>query len=149
MNPCPFGYWRTGVRECRCSDGTVARYQGRLSGPLLDRIDLHVEVPHIDVDELHSSRREETSAEVRERVARVREHRARLGPLPLARAATEMLARASRQFAMSTRAIERTTAVARTVAHLAAQREVSAAHVAEALQFRSTRELERACNQST
>ncbi len=145
MNPCPCGYHGTGMRECRCSDGVVARYQGRLSGPLLDRIDLHVEVPCINVEELRATRQEERSATVRQRIASAREHRLRFGPLPLSRGAADTLALAARKFAMSTRAIERSTAVARTVAHLAADTEVSAAHLAEALQFRSTREREHAC----
>jgi len=144
MNPCPCGYYGTGMRECRCSDGVVARYQGRLSGPLLDRIDLHVEVPCIDVDELHAAKPEERSEAARHRVARAREHRLRFGPLPLSAGAMQTLARAARNFAMSTRAMERTTSVARTVAHLAGQTEVSAAHLAEALQFRCTRERENA-----
>ncbi len=145
MNPCPCGYHGTGMRECRCNDGVVARYQGRLSGPLLDRIDLHVEVPCIDVEELRSSRQEEGSATVRQRIASAREHRLRFGPLPLSAGAADRLALAARKFAMSTRAIERSTAVARTVAHLAGATEVSAAHLDEALQFRSTRERDHAC----
>jgi len=104
-----------------------------------------VEVPCIDVDELRSSRQEEGSAAVRERIASAREHRLRFGPLALSAQAADTLARAARKFAMSTRAIERSIAVARTVAHLAAQSEVSAAHLAEALQFRSTREREQGC----
>jgi len=144
MNPCPCGYHGSGMRECRCSDGVVARYQERLSGPFLDRIDLHVEVPCIDVAELRSDRREEGSAEVRGRIARAREHRARFGTLPLSAGAADTLALSARKFAMSTRAIERSTAVARTVAHLAGETEVSASHLAEALQFRSLREREHA-----
>ncbi|MBI5503486.1 MAG: YifB family Mg chelatase-like AAA ATPase, partial [Deltaproteobacteria bacterium] len=95
MNPCPCGYWGTGVRECRCSDGAVARYQGRLSGPLLDRIDLHVDVPCIAVEELHARNPEERSAAARLRVARAREHRLRFGLLPLSAGAMQTVARAA------------------------------------------------------
>lgn len=136
MNPCPCGYWRTGLRECRCSDGDVVRYRSRVSGPLLDRIDLHVDVPSIDVSELRSSGSEETSAAVRQRVTAARRRR-RLGAATrLTAAAESTLARAARAMALSARGIARCTAVARSIACLADADQTEEGHVLEALQYR-------------
>lgn len=134
MNPCPCGYWQTGLRECRCRDFDVLRYRARISGPLLDRIDLHVDVPSIDYAELRPSQGDETSRVVRERVAAAR--RLREVPLELSDDAERLLARASRRFAMSARGITRTKAVAATIARLRAAAAIEASDVAEALQFR-------------
>jgi magnesium chelatase family protein len=77
MNPCPCGYAGDPVRECTCSGQTIGRYQKRISGPLLDRIDIHVEVPRIDYEKLSDRRAGEPSAEVRGRVERARETHAK------------------------------------------------------------------------
>ena len=136
MNPCPCGYWRTKLRECRCSDGDVTRYRARLSGPLLDRIDLYVDVPSVDVDELRANGTEETSAIVRARVVAARRRR-RLGAATrLTTAAESVLARAARNMALSARGISRCVGVARTIACLAGGTETDQAHVSEALQYR-------------
>ncbi|HYC57726.1 MAG TPA: YifB family Mg chelatase-like AAA ATPase [Candidatus Binatia bacterium] len=137
MNPCPCGYWRTGVRECRCSDGAVMRYRGRLSGPLLDRIDLHVDVPSVDFTELRRGPPGETSIVVRERVLAAQAHRARTGVLPLAVGAQERLEDAARKILISARAIERCAAVAQTIAHLALHDHVAKEDIAQAVQFRA------------
>jgi len=136
MNPCPCGYWRTGLRECRCSDGDVARYRARISGPLLDRIDLYVDVPSIDVDELRTDTNEESSPTVRARVCAARQRRQRSAATSLSPNAERLLARASRSMALSARGISRTIGVARTIACLDGSDETDVAHVSEALQYR-------------
>jgi magnesium chelatase family protein len=139
MNPCLCGFWRTGVRECRCSDGDVARYQARISGPLLDRIDLYVNVPSTDVSELRADGNEENSATVRNRVCAARRQRQRGCGASLTVDAERLLARASRNMALSARGISRTLGVARTIACLASSDETDHAQVSEALQYRVPR----------
>jgi magnesium chelatase family protein len=124
------------LRECRCSDGDVVRYRARISGPLLDRIDLHVDVPSIDVRELRASEAEETSATVRARVATARRRR-RLGAgTRLTSAAETVLVRATRKMALSARGLSRAIGVARTIACLEGRDETDVHHVSEALQYR-------------
>jgi magnesium chelatase family protein len=136
MNPCPCGYWRTSLRECKCSDGDVARYSARISGPLLDRIDLFVDVPSVDVSELRAVGNEESSAAVRVRVCAARQRKQRDGAKPLTTNAERLLAQASRSMALSARGISRTIGVARTIACLAGSDETDHSHVSEALQYR-------------
>jgi magnesium chelatase family protein len=136
MNPCPCGYWRTKIRDCKCSDGDVARYRARISGPLLDRIDLYVDVPSVDVAELRAREAIERSATVRERVIRARQRRAFGHPLPLTEEAENLLLQASRRMALSARAISRCVGVARTIAALAAADRTELSAVGEALQYR-------------
>jgi magnesium chelatase family protein len=155
-NPCPCGWYRSGVRDCRCDDSTIARYASRLSGPLLDRIDLHVGVrpiPWRDLDA--SSGPREASASVRARVIAARERQAkRLAPLarrtnaeiPLGALdalvdatpdARSLLARAVDRFGLSARAAHRALRVARTVADLAEERRVGVDAMAEAVALRA------------
>jgi magnesium chelatase family protein len=151
MNPCPCGY---GGRPggCRCTDGARARYQRRLSGPLLDRFDLRVEVTRPSVPDLLGDSRSESTAAVRERVLGARavaEHRGvstnaaipvdRLDELaPLAPEAGDVLAQALKSGRLSARGLHRVRRVARTVADLqGAPREVTPAHIATALSLRS------------
>ncbi len=154
MNPCPCGYYGDPVRECSCSATAIARYQKRISGPLLDRIDIHVEVPRVDYEKLADKRNVETSAVVRARVQEARErqlHRlkgtaltcnAEMGPaqvrdLCIVDAAGEKLLKAAmQQLHLSARAFHRVLKLARTIADLGKSEEISAVHIAEAIQYR-------------
>ena len=136
---CPCGYHGSGARPCQCLDTAVMRYRARVSGPLLDRIDLHVNVPRLEFAELEGSRASESSSTVRERVLAAAERRAQLPPADaraLAEPVRRLLARASERLALSARAVGRVVSVAATIACLAGRTEVSTSDVAEALQYR-------------
>jgi len=150
MNPCPCGYLGHANGRCRCTPDQVARYRRRISGPLLDRIDLHVEVPDVPQEDLTRSAQGEHSASVRARVAAAREHQLeRQGQpnsvltarevdrhcAPDARGAT-VLKQAIARLGLSARGYHRVLKVARTIADLAGARSLAAAHVAEAIQYR-------------
>lgn len=150
MNPCPCGYLGHPGGRCRCTPDQVARYRGKLSGPLLDRIDLHIEVPSVSHEELAQSAASEHSAAVRERVERVyalqRERQgkanAQLDTQEIERhcaidaAAQALLKSAMARLGLSARGYHRVLRLARTIADLAGQRDIAAAHVAEAIQYR-------------
>lgn len=150
MNPCPCGYAGHPRRPCRCSPEQIARYRSRLSGPFLDRIDVLVEVPVLEHDELFGGAVAESSAAVRERVEQARARQlarqqvlnARLGVRALERhcqpdeGGAKLLAQAMDRLELSARACHRILRVARTIADLAAQPQPAAAHVAEAIQYR-------------
>ncbi|MFN8590430.1 MAG: YifB family Mg chelatase-like AAA ATPase [Thermomicrobiales bacterium] len=154
MNPCPCGYYGDPRRACTCAPSAVSRYQKRISGPLLDRIDLHLEVPRIPHEQLADRRLGESSAAIRERVERARAIQtarfagtslltnADMGPkelrrfAPLDDAGEALLGTAVRQMGLSARAYHRVLKLARTIADLAGEDAVTATHVAEALQYR-------------
>ena len=156
MNPCPCGYYGDLKRECRCGPVQVQCYRQRISGPLLDRIDLHVEVPLIDYKELAASETGESSTVIRERVGNARTvQRARFAknegvvcnsamqPRQLKRwcqldkEGDQYLDHAMNEMDLSARAYDRILKVARTLADLDAQESISANHVLEAIQYRS------------
>jgi len=150
MNPCPCGYLGHHSGKCRCSEQSVERYRARISGPLLDRIDLHVAVPALAEGELAEAKPGENTAKVRERVLHARARQmerqgkanAALTNAELEEAckaeptAKALLRQAGSQHGLSARAYHRVQCVARTIADLEARAGVLARHVGEALQFR-------------
>jgi magnesium chelatase family protein len=158
MNPCPCGYYGDPVRECTCSPATVTRYQKRISGPLMDRIDIHVEVPRVDYDKLTNDRLGEPSAAIRKRVERAREvQRQRFEGTPLVSntdmgpgevrricqlndAGRSLVRAAMQQLQMSARAFHRILKLARTIADLSGSENIETAHLAEAIQYRPRRQ---------
>ncbi len=160
MNPCPCGYWGDPVRGCSCSPGAIRRYFSKLSGPLLDRIDIQLEVPRLKPDELKNATAGESSEAVRERVARARavqEERmgrrgacnAHMSPAELRRdcvlgtAEEEFLLQAVIRLGLTARGYDRCLRIARTVADLAGRERLGLADLAEAVQYRN---LERISN---
>ncbi len=154
MNPCPCGYFSDALRECNCSTLAIARYQKRISGPLLDRIDIHIEVPRVDYEKLARKRQVETSATIRARVQAARERQikrfaqiklscnAEMGPgevqtfCEVEPAGEKLLKAAMQQLHLSARAFHRVLKLARTIADLAESDLIAASHVAEAIQYR-------------
>ncbi len=159
MNPCPCGYYNHPTKECSCGTGAVQRYLGRISGPLMDRIDLHIEVAPVSITQIHQEREEERSAMIRKRVvaARSRQHQRlehaypnsdiRTNAMmtsrmlreicPLDEAARRMLEIAIDKLKLSVRAYDRIIKVARTIADLAGEDKIETTHIAEAISYRS------------
>jgi magnesium chelatase family protein len=156
LNPCPCGFFGDPVRQCRCHPRQIESYRAKVSGPLLDRIDLHVEVPLIDYRQLSSETKQESSATIRERVMacrRLQEHR--FSSERDIRTNSEMTPKAMREFCkvgedcaslleqameqlhFSARTYDRILKVARTIADLDESIDLEAEHVLEAIQFRS------------
>lgn len=157
MNPCPCGFRGSSLRTCRCDLGVVSRYLSRLSGPLLDRFDLHIEVPHVEYQTLLDARRSGvSSASVRDQVMAARamqqERVETFGPFAHSNATLspdavvdvgkpdaageKLLLAYAKKHVLSNRAVHRVLRVARTVADLSQERSVGAAHIAEALSLR-------------
>ncbi len=148
MNPCPCGYRGSTRGDCRCADHQVQRYLGKLSGPLLDRIDMHVEVPGLPPGVLLSGEREEDSATVRQRVQGVRERQIMRSPgitnrrqtsiknCAMTPEASALLERLAEKYNLSARVCHRMIRVARTIADLAHSDMLIDAHLGEAFAYR-------------
>lgn len=158
MNPCPCGYHGSTQRDCQCSHPMIQRYVSKISGPLMDRIDIHIDVPAVNYKELRGSDgRSESSAQIRERVVRAREVQldrfAAAGERVYANAqmssreirsycelgtdSERMLERAMQQQGLSARAHDRILKVARTIADLDGNPQIESKHIAEAIQYRT------------
>jgi magnesium chelatase family protein len=150
MNPCPCGFYGDNTRECRCTPGIIQRYLAKVSGPLLDRIDLHIEVPAVPYKELRSKGDGLSSIQVRERVENARAIQRERGyynsQIPASQLRTlcalddsgeRTLEMAVRRMNLSARAHDRVHRVARTIADLDGASAVSTKHLAEAVQFRN------------
>ena len=158
MNPCPCGYFGHPSRPCTCSPAGVSRYLSRVSGPLLDRIDLHIEVPPVEFDQLSASGSEEPSAAIQQRVSqaralqreRYRKHQAspaacnaKILPellkaaCPMTESARRLLKLSFEKLGLSARAYDRILKVARTIADLDQEEIIQSGHMAEAVQYRS------------
>jgi magnesium chelatase family protein len=156
MNPCPCGYYNHPEKECVCAPGAVQRYLSRVSGPLLDRIDLHVEVVPVSFDEMTAKRAVETSEQIRKRVVKAREVQAErfkeqkdiycnaMMPSNLVKeichiseAGKGLLKTAMEKLGLSARAYDRILKVSRTIADLADSVDIRTEHLAEAIQYRS------------
>ena len=150
MNPCKCGFFGDSARECRCTPGQIQQYLGKISGPLLDRIDIHVEIPSVPFKDLRGDSVAESSAEIRVRVERARTvqrargfYNSRIPARDVRRicalddAGERTLEMAVRRMGLSARAHDRVLKVARTVADLDESATVTAKHLAEAVQYRS------------
>lgn len=155
MNPCPCGYFNHPTKKCRCSQAQIVRYLNRVSGPMLDRFDIHIEVPPVDFENLSSVFKEESSAEIKVRVDGARKIQnkrfsdsntkcnARLTDAEfekycsLTKEGTELLRAAFSTMGLSARAYNRIVKVARTIADLDNSENITEVHIAEAIQYRS------------
>ncbi len=155
MNPCPCGYYGDPTRECSCSQSQIMKYMSKISGPLLDRIDLHIEVPAVKYEELESKAEGESSAEIKARVDKARQvqlmryksrkvySNSQLTPdlmkvhCELDKETNDLLREAYNTLGLSARAHNRILKVARTIADLAGEEKIKMEHIAEAIQYRA------------
>ncbi|RLA96056.1 MAG: hypothetical protein DRG83_17815, partial [Deltaproteobacteria bacterium] len=156
LNPCPCGYLGDSAHQCRCTSTQIQRYRSKLSGPLLDRIDLHVDVPNVNYDDLAKDRSVETSEEIRDRVTaarriqleRFKKNRgvfcnSQMGPklikkyCAVDRNCENLLRMAIDRLGFSARGYHRILKLARTIADIAGQKDIKEDHLAEAIQYRS------------
>lgn len=155
MNPCPCGFFGHPTKECTCTDAAKKRYLDKISGPILDRIDIHIEAAPVDYDKLSSTKKEETSAEIKKRVNKARQIQqkrfegtgiscnADMSPkmtkeiCVLSDAANNILRLSFDKMGLSARAYDKILRIARTIADLADSEIIEANHIAEALQYRS------------
>ena len=151
MNPCPCGFYGDSKRECRCSPNMITKYRNRISGPLLDRIDIHIEVPAVKYKEMAGEATGETSERVRQRVAAARavqrdrfgHTNARLTPKEMKQHCRldadcqELLKMAMTELNLSARAYDRILKVSRTIADLDNASAIQSQHISEAIQYRS------------
>jgi magnesium chelatase family protein len=160
MNPCPCGYYGDALKACTCSSSTITNYQKRISGPLLDRIDIHIQVPRVDYEKLSDERYGEVSENIRQRVEAARNiQRERFSQLEMKKGrmiysnadmrasdlrqfceldetGKSLLRSAMQQMQLSARAYHRILKLARTIADLAGAEQITTIHLAEALQYR-------------
>jgi magnesium chelatase family protein len=152
LNPCPCGYFGDGTKRCQCTQHQIFKYQKKISGPLLDRIDLHIEVPRLSYEKMTSNEKAQTSQAVKLQVEQVRTlQRKRFGAnktnsemnvldikkyCVLSSAGQELLGNAVRQFNLSGRSMHRLLKVARTIADIAGSASILPEHIAESLQYR-------------
>ncbi len=158
MNPCPCGYFNDRSRECHCTQAMIQRYMAKISGPLLDRIDIHIDVPAVNYKEMRSGSEPESSATIRDRVMRAREIQlrrfasstrlklycnAQMAPrhirtfCELSSDCERLLERAMTQQGLTARAHDRILKVGRTIADLEAAQAIEPKHIAEAIQYRT------------
>lgn len=155
MNPCPCGFYGHPTKECTCSHGSASRYLNRVSGPLLDRLDIHIEVPPVDYDDLSAKTKSESSAEIKKRVDAARQIQrerfkgtsttcnAKMTPAQtrefcvVTDKTNELLKNAFDRLGLSARAYDKILRVARTVADLDGSEQIDVKHISRAIQFRS------------
>jgi magnesium chelatase family protein len=157
VHPCPCGFWNHPQKPCTCASAVVSKYQKRISGPILDRIDIHIEVPSVDYEKLSGDRVGETSASIRARVQTARDIQTkrflnieasdivcnadmRVGEIrqfcKVGDEGQRLMRAAMTQLNLSARAYHRILKLARTIADLAGSEEIQSVHLAEALQYR-------------
>jgi magnesium chelatase family protein len=164
MNPCPCGYYGDSVKQCTCSNAIVTKYQKRISGPLLDRIDIHIEVPRLEYEKLSDRRLGEPSAAIQARIEAARgrqrkrfgEHSQRVSQIScnsdmrpaevrqfcqLDEPGRALMKTAMARLQLSARAYHRVLKLARTIADLAGAENIGPSHLAEALQYRPRMEM--------
>lgn len=155
MNPCPCGFYGHPTKECKCSAAAKKRYMDKISGPILDRIDIHIEVSPVEYEQLSCNSNAESSADIKKRVNRARQIQrerfkgtdvkcnAKMTPrmtkeyCVLGNEANELLKLSFEKLGLSARAYDKILRIARTIADLEESKEIAAHHIAEALQYRS------------